>query len=232
MENNLAGIRQAVLIDRLDDEEFDPGIVDRAINNAQRDIFNSVELTFMEKIFSGTVPAGTTMFKMPDDVGLVQWRVVTGPTGQTRNIEVGQMDFRDFKRLYPVPTNNPAGPIINWALYGNTMMLHRPTDQDYTLEMFYYKKPKALKDITDIPEIPEEFNELLVIGAHIRILRRNEDNDIADNIETREWTPKLNQLIDKYGNRDANGFTVMKNGYNRRRGGRNLTRNGLVEKSY
>lgn len=231
MENTLAGIRQRVLVDKLDDEEFDAGVVDRAINETQRDIFNQYELTFMEKIFSGTVPAGTTMFKMPDDVGLVQHRLVTGPDTQQRNIEIGQMDFRDFTRLYPVPTVNSVGPIYNWALYGNSMMLSRPTDQDYQLTMYYYRKPKTLTENTDTPDIPEEFNELLVLGAYIRILKRNEDNDIADDIQ-KDYDKMLNQLVSKYGFREANGPIVMKNGYRRRVGGRNTTRNGLVEKSY
>ena len=50
MEYTLGTIRRDIVIDMLDDEEFDPEIVNRAINRAQREIFNQFELSFMEKI--------------------------------------------------------------------------------------------------------------------------------------------------------------------------------------
>lgn len=232
-EYNLAGIRQQVLVDRLDDDEFDPGIVDRAINNAQKDIFNSYGLTFMEKIFSGTVPAGTTMFKMPDDVipNKIQSQIISGTGVQSRNIKDRYIPFRDFNRIYPIPTDNQAGPIWRWSMYSGNMLLPQPTDREYTLTLYYLKKPVYMTEDTSIPEIPEEFSELLVIGAYIRILRRNEDNDLADNIEQHEWTPKIQELVEQYGMHQE-GPIIMKNGYKMAGSSFNTTRNGLVQKSY
>lgn len=51
MDYNLVGLRQRVRIDKLDDEEFDSGVIDNFINDTQRDIFNEYELPFQEKIF-------------------------------------------------------------------------------------------------------------------------------------------------------------------------------------
>ena len=69
------------------------------------------------------------------------------------------------------------------ALYGGNIMLSAPTDKDYTMTMFYIKKPKTLVDNTDVPELPEEFEELLVLGAYKRILDRNEDFDLGASVE-------------------------------------------------
>ena len=85
MEYNLAGLRNRVLVDRLDDDEFDPDVIDNFINDTQRDIFNQYELPFMEKIFSGSIPTGSTMFTLPEDLALIQSQVITGPDGKQHN---------------------------------------------------------------------------------------------------------------------------------------------------
>lgn len=227
MDYNLAGIRQRVLVDKLDDDEFDPNIVDNFINDAQRDIFNQFELPFMEKIFSGTITAGSVMFKFPDDVAMIQSQVITGPDGTQRNIAPGYMGFRDFNTKFPTPLNNNPGPIYNWTLYGGNMLTSVPTDQEYTMTLFYIRKPKTLTEDTDVPEIPEEFSELLVLGAFRRVQERNEDYDLAASTEA-EYQKVLVQMVDRYGMRQQ-GPIIMGN---RQIAGFNKTRNGLVLKSY
>ncbi len=231
MEHNLGAIRQRVIFDKMDEEDLDPGLVDRFINDTQRDIFNEFELSFMEKIFLGTVPAGTTMFKMPKDVALVQSRTISGGDQSARSLKPGKMAFRDFNRQFPVPEANKPGPIYNWTLYANNMLTSAPTDQDYLLKMFYYKKPTTLTENTSEPDIPEEFQEVLVLGAYIRLLERNEDFDLAERVRV-QYNRILLQMVDRYGGRDAEGTQVMRNSYGAGGAGFNTTRNGLVRKSY
>lgn len=81
MEYNLATLRRDLALDLLDDEEYDPAILDRAISRAQREIFNQFELSFMEKIFSGDIPEGSTMIKYPEDMSMTQSHTLTAPDG-------------------------------------------------------------------------------------------------------------------------------------------------------
>lgn len=210
MEYNLAGIRQRILIDLIDDEEFDPDIVDNFINDTQRDIFNQYELTFQEKIFSGTVPAGSTMFKFPDDVAQIQSMVITGPDGTQRSIKNSYLPFREFFTRYPTPQGNGVSPVNAWTLYGGNMLTSAPTNQEYTMTIFYIKKPKTLTVNADVPEIPEEFSELLILGAQMRIQKRNEDYDLAAQTAI-EYQRILVQLVSRYGGRKADGPTIMGN---------------------
>jgi len=210
MEYNLAGIRQRVIVDKLDDEEFDPSIVDHFINDTQRDIFNQYELSFQEKIFSGTIPIGTAMFKFPDDVALVQSQTITSPDGKQKDLRDSYIAFRDFNSRYPTPTNNEAGEVTVWSLYANNMLLNRPTDAEYTMNIFYIKKPTTLVDNADVPDVPEEFGELLVLGAFKRIQERNEDYDQAAVIG-QQYNNLLNMLVARYGYRHADGPIIMKN---------------------
>lgn len=200
MEYNLAGLRQIIVLDMLDDEEYDPAIVDRAINRAQREIFNQFELSFMEKIFSGTVPEGSTFFKYPADLALAQNHVVSAPDGTQRNIDSSYIPYKQFTRMYPTPQNNKPGPIGHWTSYAGNIITSAPTDQEYTLDVYYIKKPALLLADTDVPEIPEEFSELLTLGAYIRIAKRNEDLDLAQ-IALQDYAAQLNRLVERYGYR-------------------------------
>lgn len=210
MEYNLAGIRQRVLDDKLDDDEFDSAIVDRFINDTQRDIFNNYELSFQEKIFAGILPATSVMFALPTDLAQLQSAVITTPDEYVRDIISKYVDFRTFNKLFPKPSINEAGDIQAWTMYSGNMMLSRATDIDYELTIFYTKKPDTLSSDTDVPEIPEEFAELLVLGAYIRCLKRNEDFDMAAYVEV-EYNKELDLLVSKYGFRKANGPIKMKN---------------------
>lgn len=205
MDYTLASLRHRVLVDKLDDDEFDSQIVDNFINDTQRDIFTQYELPFQEKIFSGTIPAGSTMFKMPNDVSLVQSHSVVGVPGFAN----GRMRFKDFFAQYPDAVNAPAQPISAWTLYGGNMLTSAPTDKDYTMMLFYIKSPTTLRADTDVPEIPEEFAELLVLGAFLRIQKRNEDFDLAQYTEA-DYARKLGELVDRYGMRTT-GPIKMKN---------------------
>lgn len=200
MDYNLAEIRRNVALDLLDDEEYDPGIIDRAINRAQRQIFNTFELTFMEKIFSGVVPEGSTIFRYPPDVALAQDHVVSSPDGSQRSIKSGYLPFNQFNAMYPTPANNAPSSIVHWTSYGGNIITSAPTDQEYTLDIFYIKKPKKLLADGDVPDIPEEFAELLELGAYLRITKRNEDTDLTAEARN-DYNILLSQLAERYGGR-------------------------------
>lgn len=210
MEYNLAGIREQVLVDKLDDDEFEPSVVDNFINHTQRDIFNSFELPFMEKIFSGSIPTGAIIFTQPEDMALAQSRVITSPDGKQSDMERGYLDFRTFNKMYPTPANNTPGPVHHWTSYAGNILTSCPTDQDYTMTVYYVKRPTKLQQDTDVPEIPEEFEELLILGAFMRIQKRNEDFDLSRETENEFYT-KLTNMVDRYGLRTAGTPIKMKN---------------------
>lgn len=205
MDYNLAGLRQRVRIDKLDDEEFDSSVIDNFINDTQRDIFNQYELPFQEKIFQGTIPAGATMFQLPEDLAQLQSQSMAGVPGFS-NLK---KKWRDFFALYPDNANETAAAPSAWTLYAQNMVFNAPTDQDYVLAIYYIRKPQLLTQDTSVPEIPEEFAELLVLGAYIRVLKRNEDFDQADYIQT-EYDRQLDLLVSRYGFREADGAIKMK----------------------
>lgn len=210
MSYTLAGIRNRVLIDKLDDEDFEPGVVDNFINDAQRDIFSEYTLPFTEKIFTGNLPAGATMFQIPADVSTIQAMLVTDADGRSVDIKGDFMSFSEFNKYYPVPGSYPSGYIKYWTLYGGKMIVSRPIPADYTLTLYYNKVPETLTSDTQVPELPPEFEEALVLGAFYRVQMREGDSDEAL-LTKSEYQRKLEQMVQRYGYRMNAGPIKMKN---------------------
>lgn len=206
MDYNLAGLRQRVVVDKLDDEEFNPGIVNRFLNDTLREIYNQFTLPFQEKIFQGTIPAGSTMFQLPSDLALMQSQTVAG----VNNFHGMKTDWRTFLRVNPDTANATASAPSQWALYAGNILLNAPTDKEYVMTMYYIKRPETLLEDADVPDLPEEFSELLVLGAFMRIQKRNEDFDLARETAA-EYESQLMTLVTRYGYRDADGPIKMKN---------------------
>lgn len=209
MEYTLAGLRTNIIQDRLDDDEFSQSTVDGFINDSIKEIFNQFELPFQEKIFAGTLPATSTIFALPKDLVQLQDAIITAPEDEATNLMSKYADFRSFNEGFTTPSTNEPGNVETWTLYAGNIMLSRPTDIDYTLTLFYIKKPKKLELDTDVPEIPEEFSELIILGAYMRCLKKNEDFDIATYVEN-DYNKELDLLVSKYGYRKA-GAIKMKN---------------------
>lgn len=207
MDYTLQAIVRRVQTDKLDDDEFDTGVITRFINDTQRDIFNNYELSFQEKIFAGTLPATSTMFSVPTDLALLQRAVLSNGTN-VQDISSKYMPWREFVQRYPDPSANPAGDVSNWTSYAGNIILNCPQEDEQTLTMYYIRKPITLVTGTQVPEIPEEFSELLVLGAYIRCLKFNEDNDQAAYHEV-EYNKMLDLLVTRYGARLSPGSVKM-----------------------
>lgn len=211
MAYTLATLRNRVLDDKLDDTSFDPNIVDRFLNDAQRAVFNTYELPFMEKVFVGLLPSGGTIYTFPDDYQIEQSMVLTDPSSVRRDLTDNYVDFRTFNSQYYLPTAGTPGTPSVWTIHGNKMYIDKPTDQNYTLTLFYLKSPDTMENDNDVPEIPEAFSEVLVLGAYYRILQRNEDFDLALSIKNGDYTDELEKMVERLGKRQTGKAMSMAN---------------------
>lgn len=202
MAYTLASVRNRVLDDKLDDTAFDGGIVDNFINDTQRSIFNTYEMPFAEKVFRGTLPVGGTIYDFPSDYQIEQALKITDPEGNIRDITENYMGFREFNRMFPVPSTRSAGQPTYWTTHAGKLLIDKPTDQQYTLDLYYLKKPDLLEDDADVPEVPSEWEECLVLGAYYRVLQRNEDFDLATAIKL-EYQEQLDLMSGRLGRRQT-----------------------------
>ena len=202
MAYDLSHIRNRVMNDKLDDPNYDPDIIDNFINDTQREIFQAYEFPFAERTFSGTLSQGDTIFLFPTDYDVAQSLILTDPEDVRSNITDNYVGFRDFNTMYPKPTTQDPGTPRLWTLHGNRLYVDRPTDQIYTLDLWYLKLPNTLSDDADVPDLPEPYEELLVMGAYYRCLERNEDFDLAAVIEAK-FNTKLDTIVGRATKRQA-----------------------------
>jgi len=207
MAYNLLSVRNQVINNKLDDPTYDADTVDAFINDAQRWIFNQFELPFTEGRFSGVIASGQTTFMFPTDVQVPQDLVIT-TSGVQKDISNNYMTFRNFFKQYPRPQDNEPSIPTQWTSHGGLLYFSQPTDQAYQLDTFYIKKPVVLGNDADVPQVPEEFQEILVLGAYKRCLERSEDFDMAAIIDS-QIDNQISMMNNRYGFRIEHGPLKM-----------------------
>lgn len=208
MDYTLAGLRNRVKIDKLDDPGYESSVIDNFINDAQREIFNTNELYFAEKIFKGTLPTGETSFILPSDLVTPQMLILIAPDNSVYDITQHYMGFRDFFQSHAAAEFRDAARPSVWTLHGKQMYISTPTDQQYILKTLYLKSPALLVNDTDVPETPEDFSEALILGALYRCQLRNEDYDIAAGTKA-EFLEMMDSIIQRLGKRQVGKTLTM-----------------------
>lgn len=113
--------------------------------------------------------------------------------GQERIIPYKDVDYIDD--LYADTddtTIHPTGKPQYWYFYGQTLRLFPVPAGAYTLSLRYYKHPTALSADGDVPSIPSNFEELIVVGAAYRTMQVKDDYDTAAVFEN-----KYQELLQK-----------------------------------
>jgi hypothetical protein len=153
------------------------------LNDTQNDIFNEYRLPFMETSQNYTVTIGVSDITNGSNL----------PTDYTQAIDlfntysgyeqiISYKDIREIDYLYSDPddsTLHSAGVPLCWYFYAQTIRVFPKPDKAYTLTLRYYKKPTLLSSNSDVPSVPSQFQELLVMGAAYRVLQTKDNYDQA-----------------------------------------------------
>lgn len=113
------------------------------------------------------------------------------------------LPYRDFTWIdenFPNPDDidvNPANVPMYWYKFGGTIRVYPVPSEAFTVSLRYYKKPTMLASDSDVPEIPSEFEELLVSGAAYRVLQVKDNYDQAS-IHENKYNELLQKLVVKY----------------------------------
>jgi len=196
---------------RLDDEDFEEEYLDQALNEAQWDLLNKRNLTFLEKSTTATLTAGTNSVPYPSDMRtLIGVRVVAVGI-QSYDISENYVDYADFQlQNYNQLAGTPTTPLW-WTEFAGSMIFPAVADKDYTVTFDYIKEvPRVDGTIVNTFAIPDAFQELLKIGAYMRIAKREDDYDVK-NQETLDYQKLLVDLVHAYTrNRGARNKHVMR----------------------
>lgn len=195
---------------RIGDTTYDSSAITNFLNDTQNDIFNQYQLPFMEAVQGYTLTSGnadiTAGNGLPDDFVTALDLMLTG-TGYNKLLtprDVRHVDYED-----PDYEAQAAGTPNEWFKYADTIRVIPEPDRAYTVSLRYYKRPTLLSADADVPSLPAEFEEALVLGASYRILQVKDNYDQAGVLENKfmELVVKLNT---KYSRAQVGMPTVMR----------------------
>lgn len=198
---------------RIKDTGFSSTQIKQFIDDTQNDVFNEYRLPFMQATQNYTLTSGVA--DLTDGDGLPANFVqaidlvltTSGLESRIPFVDVSEMDWN-----VPDATDTTTHPsnIPNRAYkYGETIYLYPVPNGAYTATLRYYKSPTELSEDADVPEIPQEFKELLVVGAAYRVFQVKDNYDKAAILENK-YMELLQKLAVKYSQTQAGTPTLMR----------------------
>lgn len=175
---------------KLDDTGFSSTILTDFANDTQRELFNSHFMQFMEDsqdfvLIPGTASIGT----LPTNLQLPINLRITSPAALSSVLQPITAD--EFDTLYSSNATQVQGAPTQWVPYEGGISVYPIPSSAITLTMRYYKTPVELVNSSDVPTIPEEFQEILVLGMYKRALEYNDSFDQSAYI-----TAKMEKLVE------------------------------------
>ena len=183
---NLSGLITRIKV-RLDDEEYPDDTITQFLNDALFDALGEAHYQFLEKTYkAATQEPG--ILPLPRDYQTA----ITMTAKMDKNVwPFEYMDYKDFLNMdRENGRKNYRFTIFGGNLYYNVPDVSKDEYEDgeerfYDLTLYYLAKPLPLVNSTDVPIIPYEFGEILVMGALARAERLRDNFDYAAIYETK-----------------------------------------------
>lgn len=189
---------------RIRDTGYSSAEIKSYINDTQYDVYNEYRLRFMEDSQAYTLAVGVA--DITNGSGLPTNYVQALDIINTTSGKQSTLTFIDAKSVNNLTT---TGQPTSWYIFENTINLYPiPTSAD-TITLRYYKKPTELSADADVPEIPSEFNELLVVGAAYRVMQVKDNYDQAGVLQNK-YDEILDKLVIKYSQSQVGQPTIMR----------------------
>lgn len=177
---NLSGLINRIKV-RLDDEEYSDDTITQFLNDALFDALGEAHYQFLERIYVATTQTPGVV-PLPRD-----YQTAITMTAKIDN-NVWPFRYMDYKEFLNMGRENGAKN-YRFTVFGGKLLYNVPdvsaeVDEDgddkfYELSLYYLAKPLPLSQPTDVPVIPYEFGELLVMGALARAERLRDNFDYA-----------------------------------------------------
>lgn len=198
---------------RIRDTGYSSSEIKDYLNDTINDIYNEYRLPFMQAIQDYTLVENvadiTNGAGLPDDYVQAIDLMLTSAGAERVML---YRDVRDLNRIYgdwQDITVHPANLPTQWTNYAQTIYVFNAPDSAYTVRLYYYKKPTLLDSDDGVPELPSEFEEVLVRGASARVLQVKDNYDQAA-IHENKYDELLEKLVVKYSVPQVGRATLMR----------------------
>lgn len=187
----------------------DPNLTDSVAGDAiaytEQEIFNKFDLTLNSAKQTNTITSGTNTLTsaLPTDFQRVSNLYITSPVNYASSLKKYFVTPDKFRNDFPAAgtTLYGSGPPTTWT-YFTSIEFSYLADQTYTLKLDYTKYVPILSLASDIPTIPQSFEEMLILGAKIRVYEQKEDFDYSSQFYNR-YSDLEEAFISRYGVRQV-----------------------------
>jgi hypothetical protein len=191
---------------RIRDTGFSSSEIQSYINDTQRDIFNEYRLPFMEDSQTYTTAVGVT--DITNGSGLPTNYVQALDLLDSSGKLIPNVDVRELDQNMQSETTSADSPIC-WYYFEETINVYPAPTSAYDLTLRYYKKPTELTADENVPEVPSEFEEILVVGAAYRVMQVKDNYDQAGILQNK-YDEILDKLVQRYSQAQVGKPTVMR----------------------
>ena len=195
------------LATQIGDPSLDSAVMGDALNYTEQQVFNNFEIVLNSTYQSNTVAAGARLLgtALPANLQRITNLYITAPAGREADLTDMFMSPKEFRKAFPSVTI--ANPLNYWTFF-TEIEFSSLADVAYTLRIEYIKSVTLMSGASDIPTIPETFEELLMLGAKIRVYEQKEDFDYAGQFQTR-YADLLESFISRYSTRQVDAQFVI-----------------------
>jgi len=185
------------LTTQIGDPNLDSTVMGDALNYTQQSIFETFDLTLNADQQTNSVTAGTNTLAsaLPDDFERITSLYISSPLASARNLTEYFVKVKDFRTLYP-GAGNYTGPLQEWT-YFTSVEFAVLASETTTIKLDYIKSIPLLSGDSDVPTIPQAQEELLMLGAKMRVYEQKEDFDYANQF-TNRYADLLEAFVTRY----------------------------------
>lgn len=190
------------------DPNLDDTVAGDALNHTQQEIFGKFDLTLNSATQSNSVTAGTNTLAsaLPTDFQRVSSLYISSPTALAGDLTDYFIKVKDFRTQYP-NAGTYTGP-LQWWTYWTSIEFAVLASTTVTVKLDYVKTIPFMSAVSDVPTIPQSFEELLMLGAKIRIFEQKEDFDYANQFANR-YADLQEAFITRYSVRQVDNQVVI-----------------------
>lgn len=177
---------QSKLQTQIGDSSVSSSITLDALNYTEQEIFSKFDLTLNSSQQSNSVTTATNTLTsaLPSNFQRIVNIRVTAPTNAIVSLKPYFLTPDRFRAAYPSTALSGSGP-LRWWTYWTSVEFANNADQTYTVVIDYIKTITLLSAASDVPTIPQSFEEMLMLGAKMRIYEQKEDFDYAQQFQNR-----------------------------------------------
>lgn len=206
MSYNLLDLRSRVRT-KIKDSAYSSDTIDGYLNDAITEIADLYPWIYFQKLdTSGTLTIGSNTYDQPSDHQTTTKLVLLHPTSATTHWDITKYRYpwQEFFAIYPAPDTLNSSQPGYWTEYGGKIYFNCPSDLAYSVRQYYQKLPTELSSDSDVPELPANFREVIVLGAAYRCEEERDNYDIAAVLQNR-FNDRVADLMLRFANDTLTG---------------------------